>query len=134
MIIGLGTDIVYIPRIEKLIKKFGTKFEHRYFTLHEIESASKYSASQQRSGHFSKRFAAKEAFVKALGTGVREGIFLKDIGVKNDAYGKPHIELFDRTAETCEKIFPLDKHRIHLSLSDDFPVATATVILEEICG
>lgn len=130
MILGIGTDIVHIPRIEKLIKKFAGKFEQRYFTDIEVESAARYSTLQQRAGHFAKRFAAKEAFVKALGTGIREGIFLQDIGIHNDQHGKPHITLQGKTKHTVTNLLKGQNIHIHVSLSDDYPAATAMILIE----
>ena len=88
MIIGLGTDIIDNRRIKDTIKKFGSKFKKRCFTQHEIERSEK---KFDEANSFSKRYAAKEACAKALGTGLARGVFWKDIEVKNNKYGKPYL-------------------------------------------
>lgn len=120
MIIGIGTDIVHIPRIEKLLKQHST-FPKRFFTTTEQQAASRYTNEQKIASHYAKRFAAKEAYVKALGTGIRD-IHFKDINITNNHLGKPNIE--------CPKHDHSDQ-TIHLSLSDDYPYAIAYVIIEK---
>lgn len=118
MIHGIGTDIVYIPRVSRILQKYGEKFLNRIYTEKEIELSRKYNSQEMRARYFAKRFAAKEAFVKALGSG--QGIIMKDIEIYNDVRGKPHLAV--------RKDFI---SKIHLSLSDDGDYATAFVV---ICG
>ena len=125
-IFGIGTDIVNISRIEKLIKKDGIKFKKRIFTLKEI----KYCQIKKNSvSYFAKRYAAKEALSKALGTGIRNGINFKDIEIINDTLGKPKINLKGSTASFLKKKIKKKKYFIYLSLSDDKPWAQATVLI-----
>lgn len=131
MIIGTGTDIVQIPRIEKLMEQFGEKFAARWFTDEEQQAASRYGADNKQAiaAHYAKRFAAKEACAKALGTGFRNGINFTDISVSNDEHGKPSLTL---SGKALEHLQSLGKNiTLHLSLSDDYPTAIAMVIAEE---
>lgn len=121
MIHGIGTDIVYIPRILRVLQKYGEKFLGRIYTKQEIERSEKYNSQEMRAKYFAKRFAAKEAFVKALGTGLSNGIIMKDIEIHSDIRGKPYI--------TISKDFIYKNSTIHLSLSDDKDYATAFVII-----
>ena len=125
-IFGIGTDIVNIIRMNNLLKKRGSKFKNRVFTNKEILYCNKRKNS---SSFFSKRFAAKEAFSKALGTGIRKGINFKNIEVFNDKLGKPSITLKGSTAIYLKKKIKTKKYFIYLSLSDDDPWAQATVII-----
>ena len=125
-IFGIGTDIVNIKRIEKSIKKRGNKFKEKVFSRSEIL----YCEKKKNSGSFyAKRFAAKEAFSKALGTGIRKGVNLKDIEVANDSIGKPFIIIKGSTNSLLKKRLKSKKYNIYLSLSDDKPWAQATVII-----
>ena len=122
----MGTDIVSSKRIEKLIKKKNVIFLNKIFTKSEIQ------LSKKRRNYLltlSKRFAAKEAFVKALGTGIRNGINFKDIEVINDRHGKPFINLKGKTKPIVNKKIKTNKYKIFLSLSDDSPWSVATVII-----
>ena len=122
----MGTDIVSSKRIEKLIKKKNVIFLNKIFTKSEIQ------LSKKRRNYLltlSKRFAAKEAFVKALGTGIRNGINFKDIEVINDRHGKPFINLKGKTKPIVNKKIKTNKYKIFLSLSDDPPWSVATVII-----
>ncbi|WP_168464482.1 holo-[acyl-carrier-protein] synthase [Wolbachia endosymbiont of Ctenocephalides felis wCfeT] len=121
MIYGIGTDIVYISRISKILQKYGEKFLKKIYTEQEIEISKKYSSQEMQARYFAKRFAAKEAFVKALGTGFSEGIVMKDIAIHSDAKGKPYI--------TISKDLISKHYIIHLSLSDDEDYAIAFVII-----
>ena len=125
-IFGIGTDIVNIKRMEKSLKKNNKKFKNKIFSKKEIIYCDnkKYPAS-----FYAKRFAAKEAFSKALGTGIRKGVNLKNIEVSNDVYGKPSIFLKGNLANYLKKRVKCKKYYIHLSLSDDKPWAQATVII-----
>ncbi|MFP3016209.1 MAG: holo-[acyl-carrier-protein] synthase [Wolbachia sp.] len=116
MIHGIGTDIVYIPRVSRILQKYGEKFLNRIYTEKEIELSRKYNSQEMRARYFAKRFAAKEAFVKARGSG--QGIIMKDIEIYSDVRGKPYIAV--------RKDF---LSKIHLSLSDDGDYATAFVII-----
>tara|TARA_Y100000590_G_C15418592_1_gene900468 strand:- start:296 stop:688 length:393 start_codon:yes stop_codon:yes gene_type:complete len=125
-IFGIGTDIVNIKRMENLIKKNGNKFKKRIFSKKEILHCEK---NKDPSPFFAKRFAAKEALSKALGTGIRKGINFKDIEVYNDKLGKPSIMLTGTTAKFLKTKLKTKKYSIYLSLSDDKPWAQATVII-----
>ena len=125
-IFGIGTDIVNIKRMEKSLKRHGTKFKKRVFSEKEIN----YCEKKKNSGAFyAKRFAAKEAFSKALGTGIRKDISLKNIEITNDIYGKPSIKLKGSVNVFFKKRIKNKKYNIYLSLSDDKPWAQATVII-----
>ena len=125
-IFGIGTDIVNIKRMEKSIKKNGVVFKNKIFSKNEI----KYCENKKNPFPFyAKRFAAKEALSKALGTGIRKGINFKNIEVYNDNFGKPSIQLKGSTADFLKKKIKTRKYFIYLSLSDDLPWAQATVII-----
>ena len=125
-IFGIGTDIVNIERIEKSIKKNGINFKKRIFSKKEMLYFEK---SKKPYSYVAKRFAAKEALSKALGTGIRKGIDFKNIEVFNDKYGKPLITLKGSTDAFLKKKIKSKKYKIYLSLSDDKPWAQATVII-----
>jgi holo-[acyl-carrier protein] synthase len=125
-ILGIGTDIVNIHRIKKILKSKNNSFKKRVFSKKEIAYCEKKKNSPS---FFAKRFAAKEALSKALGTGIRKGINFKDIEIINDNLGKPTIELKGTTAIFLKKKIKNKKYLIHLSLSDDIPWAQATVIV-----
>ena len=125
-IFGIGTDIVNIKRMEKSLKLRGNKFKNGIFSKNEIA----YCEKKKNSGAFyAKRFAAKEALSKALGTGIRKGIKFKNIEISNDSYGKPFIRLKGAVNGYLKKKIKNKKYNIHLSLSDDKPWAQATVII-----
>ncbi|OCA05900.1 holo-[acyl-carrier-protein] synthase [Wolbachia endosymbiont of Trichogramma pretiosum] len=121
MIYGIGTDIVYIPRILRISQKYGEKFLNKVYTKKEIEISKKHNSQEVRAKYFAKRFAAKEAFVKALGTGFSQGIIMKDIEIYSNIRGKPHLVM--------TKDFISKDYKIHLSLSDDQDYATAFVVI-----
>ena len=124
-IFGIGTDIVNIKRMEKSIKKYN-KFKNKIFSEKEI----KYCESKRNpSSYYAKRYAAKEAFSKALGTGIRSGINFKNIEVSNNSQGKPSILLKGNVSNFLKKKVKNKKYYIYLSLSDDKPWAQATVII-----
>lgn len=132
MILGLGSDMVHIDRIEELLSHFGDRFITRSFTKAEIEGSKRFGANNNigRAGYFARRFAAKEACAKALGTGFRDGLRLTHIGVVNDAMGKPHLELTDKAQELLQGLAPKGGRAIpHLTMCDDYPLAQATVII-----
>jgi holo-[acyl-carrier protein] synthase len=130
MIIGLGSDLIDIRRIEKTIEQHGERFLKRIFTSRERERSDSRAA---RSASYAKRFAAKEACAKALGTGLRRGVFWKDMGVVNLAGGKPTMALTNGALRRLEEITP-QGHRaqIDLTITDDFPLAQAIVIISAV--
>ncbi len=121
MIRGIGIDIVHISRILKILQKYEEKFLNKIYTKQEIEISRKYKSQKIRAKYFAKRFAAKEAFVKALGSGFSQGITMKDIEIYSDSRGKPYL--------TISKDFISKDCILHLSLSDDGDYATAFVII-----
>lgn len=130
MIIGLGSDMMDIRRIEKTLERYGEKFTERCFT--DIEK-TKSDRRKNRAASYAKRFAAKEACAKALGTGIAQGVFWRDMGVVNLPSGKPTIELTGGALGQVNKMLPNDHYaNIHLTITDDFPWAQAFVIIEAI--
>ena len=125
-IFGIGTDIVNIKRMQKTLKNTDNNFKKRIFSKNEINYCEK---KNNPSSFYAKRFAAKEALSKALGTGIRKGINFKDIEIINNNYGKPTIKLRGSTANFLKKKIKNKKYSIYLSLSDDIPWAQATVIV-----
>ncbi len=125
-IFGIGTDIVNIKRIDQSLKKYGITFKKKIFSEKEIAYCEK---KRNPSSFYAKRFAAKEAFSKALGTGIRKGVNLKNIEILNDNNGKPLIKLKGNLANFLKKKIKTKKYYIYLSLSDDKPWAQATVII-----
>jgi len=125
-IFGLGTDIVNIDRLKKILKKNKNSFKSRVFSKKEILYCNK---KNNPASYYAKRYAAKEALSKALGTGIRKGINFKDIEVSNNSSGKPFIKLKGSTALFLKKKIKAKKYSIYLSLSDDLPWAQATVII-----
>ncbi len=131
MIIGMGSDLCNIERIGNSLARYGTRFENRVFT--DIEIAKARRRPFTIAGTYAKRFAAKEAFSKAVGTGFKRGVFMKDIGVVNAASGAPTLALSGGAALRLEEITPNGHEaRIHLTLTDDHPWAQAFVIIEAI--
>lgn len=127
MIIGLGNDLIDIRRIEKTIARHGSRFTDRLFTA--IEQA-KSDRRHNRAASYAKRFAAKEACSKALGTGLNRGVFWRDMGVVNLPGGKPSMELTGGAARRLAQITPSGMRAdIHLTITDDFPLAQAIVII-----
>ncbi len=127
MILGIGNDIIDIRRIAKTLECYGERFLLRVFT--DVERA-KSDGRVQRSASYAKRFAAKEACAKALGTGLRRGVYWRDMGVINLPSGRPTIRLTDGAARQLERITPAGfEARIDLTLTDDFPLAEAIVII-----
>ena len=128
MILGLGNDVIDIRRIEETLTRFGPRFIDRIFTDVEIAKSEKRA---QRAASYAKRFAAKEACSKALGTGFRKGVFWKDMGVVNEPSGKPTIVLTGGARDQLDSLVPPGhKARIHLTITDDFPYAHAVVMIE----
>jgi holo-[acyl-carrier protein] synthase len=133
MILGTGMDTVDIRRIEKSLARFGSKFEKRLFTPVEQTKAQrrKGGARNGTASTYAKRFAAKEAMAKALGTGFHQGVYHKDMGVVNLPSGKPTMALTGQAQQHLHALTP-PKHEaiIHVSLGDEYPYATAWVIIE----
>lgn len=130
MIIGLGSDLIDIRRVEKSLARFGVRFTHRIFT--EIER-NKSDARAQRAASYAKRFAAKEACSKALGTGISRGVFWADMGVVNLPGGQPTMRLTGGAALRLAELMPSGHApKIHLTITDDFPLAQAFVIIEAV--
>ena len=131
MIIGLGSDLCNIERIQSSLDRFGTRFENRAFTQIEIEKAAR--RPHTKAGTLAKRFAAKEAYSKAVGTGFKRGVFMKDIGVVNSPSGAPTLALTGGAKARLDAITP-DGHvaRVHLTLTDDHPWAFAMVMIEAV--
>ena len=130
MILGIGSDLSDIRRIEQTLERYGERFARRCFT--EIERARS-ERKPDRASSYAKRFAAKEACAKALGTGIRRGVFWRDMGVVNMRSGQPTLALTGGAAERLAAMVP-PGHRavIHLSLTDDHPYAQAFVIIEAV--
>ena len=130
MIIGLGSDLIDIRRIEKSISRHGDRFIMRIFT--EIEQA-KSDGRKNRVASYAKRFAAKEACSKALGTGISRGVFWRDMGVVNDKSGKPAMKLTNGAAKRLAELMPSGyQPHIHVTITDDFPIAQAFVVIEAV--
>ncbi len=128
MIIGIGSDLCNIDRIQASLDRFGERFERRVFT--DIERARAARRPLTRAGTYAKRFAAKEAFSKAVGTGFKRGVFMKDIGVVNKASGAPTLALTGGAKRRLDDMTP-EGHRaeVHLTMTDDHPFAQAFVII-----
>jgi len=129
MILGLGSDLCNIERIENSLQRFGERFENRVFT--EVERAKAAKRPYTKAGTYAKRFAAKEAFSKAVGTGFKAGVYMKDIGVINAKSGAPTLDLKGGAKKRLDSMIPAG-HRahVHLTLTDDHPWAQAFVIIE----
>ncbi|HVQ09249.1 MAG TPA: holo-ACP synthase [Allosphingosinicella sp.] len=131
MIIGLGSDLCNIERIQNSLNRFGERFIARVFT--ETEKAKAERRPFTRAGTYAKRFAAKEAFSKAVGTGFRRGVFMKDIGVVNLPSGQPTLALTGGAKERLDAITPPGHAAtVHLTMTDDLPFAMAVVIIEAV--
>jgi len=127
MILGVGTDLIDIRRIERTIARFGDRFLHRVYTETERQKAL---GRVSPAAAFSQRYAAKEACAKALGTGFRDGVFWSDIGVDNWQSGQPFLRLTGGAMRRLEVLVPKDRvARIDLSLTDEPPYAHAMVII-----
>ena len=125
MIVGIGTDIIDVRRVENIISNYGRKFKKRCFTKNEIQRSEN---NINTVNSYAKRYAAKEACSKALGTGLAKGIFWKDVEVVNDKYGKPFIRLHNNALKRINKITKKD-YNIEVSLSDEKNYAVANVII-----
>jgi len=128
MILGLGSDLCNIERIRSSLDRFGERFLARVFTDTERAKAERRPFS--RAGTYAKRFAAKEAFAKAVGTGFKRGVFMRDIGVVNLPSGEPTLRLTGGAKERLDALTPPGHAaRIHLTMTDDHPFALAVVII-----
>ncbi|MGF1462319.1 MAG: holo-ACP synthase [Maricaulaceae bacterium] len=127
MIIGLGSDLIDIRRIERSLSRFGDRFTHRVFT--DIERA-KSDRRRARAASYAKRFAAKEACSKALGTGLSQGVYWRDMGVVNDRFGKPTLVLENGAQARLAAMTPAGMRAvIHLTITDEPPLAQALVMI-----
>jgi len=130
MILGLGSDLIDIRRIEKTLERYGPRFIARIFT--DIEQA-KSERRAARAASYAKRFAAKEACAKALGTGLSQGVFWRDMGVVNLPSGKPTMKLTGGALKKLNSMIPPGhKAQIDLSITDEYPLAQAIVIISAI--
>lgn len=128
MILGIGTDLIDIRRIERTLERFGDRFVHRIFTETERDRAER--RPNQRAATYAKRFAAKEACSKALGTGFRRGVFWRDMGVTNLPGGQPIMQLTGGAAARLAEMTPPGcTPVVHVSLTDDHPLAFSFVII-----
>lgn len=130
MIVGTGNDIVDIRRVEQVLDRHGDRFVNRIFTPIEIRKSER---RRMRAASYAKRFSAKEACAKALGTGMSRGVFWRDMGVVNLRSGKPTMALTGGAAKRLADLLPAG-HRaeIHLTITDEFPLAQAYVIIEAV--
>ena len=130
MIIGLGSDLIDIRRIEQTLERFGPRFINRVFTDLEQKKSERRAA---RAATYAKRFAAKEACAKALGTGLKNGVFWRDMGVVNLPSGQPTLKLTGGAAKRLAEITPKGMTaQISLTLTDDYPLAQAIVIISAV--
>ncbi|MFT6077146.1 MAG: holo-[acyl-carrier protein] synthase [Myxococcota bacterium] len=131
MIIGIGVDIVEISRIKDSIERFGEKFVERVFTKGEILNAEKKANQNIKISYYAKRFAAKEAFSKAIGLGIGRGINFTDIEIINDEKGKPKIKLASNAKSFLQNNLKQHNFKIDVSLSDTKDLAEAFVVVSE---
>jgi len=130
MILGLGSDICDIRRIEKTIERYGDRFLDRIFTETERKKSDRRAS---RAASYAKRFAAKEACAKALGTGLSQGVFWRDMGVFNLPSGQPTLKLTGGAAKRLANLLPPScSAHIHLTITDEFPTASAFVIISAV--
>jgi len=130
VIVGIGSDLCDIRRIEQSLERFGTRFTHRIFSEGERVRSDR---KAERAASYAKRFAAKEACSKALGTGIRSGVFWRDMAVTNLPSGQPVMQLTGGAAEALARLVPPGHHGVvHLTMTDDYPLAQAFVIIEAV--
>jgi len=135
VILGIGNDLCDIRRIAKSMDRFGDRFLNRVFTEAERAKADRRTSAELRASTYAKRFAAKEACAKALGTGFADGVFLRDIGVVNLPSGQPTLALTGGAALRLEAITPPGMEpRIHLTMTDEYPLAEAVVVISAVPG
>lgn len=125
MIVGIGSDVVNIDRISSLHMRYGNKFLERIYTTNEIIHYNSKKSEKNKIAYLARRFAAKEAFAKALGTGFGAHIAFRDVEVSNDENGKPYIMVLKDGVVS-------EGTAIHVSMSDDYPVAIAYVVIERL--
>ena len=132
MIVGIGSDLASISRIEETISIFGERFLKRSFAPIEYKEIRKRQgiSAREYACALAKRFAAKEAFSKALGTGFRDGVFMKDIAVVHQKSGKPQLKIYGGALKHLQKIAGDKNVNVHVSMSDDYPWAQAFVVVE----
>ncbi len=129
MIVGIGSDLCNIERIQNSLDRFGDRFVQRCFTA--VEQAKSERRTLTRAATYAKRFAAKEAFSKAVGTGFKQGVFLRDIGVANLPSGAPTLVLTGGAKARLDALIPAGHApHVHLTMTDDHPWAQAFVIIE----
>ena len=131
MIIGIGTDITNIDRFEKLYAKYKDRFISKILTPFELIQFTKRNTMETKIRFLAKRFAAKEAFVKALGTGFTDKVVLKDIYTYRDQNGRPGLEVSENLNDYIKTLYGNGKYHFHLTLADDFPSAVAFVVIEK---
>ncbi|MDD3182217.1 MAG: holo-ACP synthase [Alphaproteobacteria bacterium] len=132
MILGIGSDLIDIRRIEKTLGRHGARFIARIFTQEEQAKAVRRNETLVPAT-YAKRFAAKEACSKALGTGIHRGVYFKDIGVVNLPSGQPTLALTGGAKEQLDRLMPMGhKAVIHLTITDDYPMAQAFVVIEAV--
>jgi holo-[acyl-carrier protein] synthase len=128
MIVGIGSDIIDIRRIERTLERFGDRFIQRVYT--DVERTRAERRPHERAATYAKRFAAKEATSKALGTGLKQGVFWRDMGVANLPSGQPTMRLTGGALRRLEQWTPPGHTaHIHVSLTDDYPLAVGFVII-----
>ena len=136
MILGIGSDLIDIRRIEKTLQRFGRRFENRIFTDTEMQKANRRgerAGLKIKASTLAKRLAAKEACAKALGTGLQQGVYWRDMVVVNLPSGKPTLRLSGQAAEHLQKLAPKGmKAQIDLTMTDDYPLAQAFVIISAV--
>jgi len=132
MILGIGNDIIDIRRIERTIERYGERFLSRVFTSAE---RARSDGKPGRAASYAKRFAAKEACAKALGTGLRSGVYWRDMGVVNQRSGRPTMLLTGGAARQLELMTPSGYvPHVHVTLTDDFPIAEAVVVISSVAA
>lgn len=130
MIVGLGSDLIDIRRVEKTLERYGDRFLDRVFTTIERRKSDR---RRQRAASYAKRFAAKEACAKALGTGLNQGVFWRDMGVVNLPSGQPTMALTGGAGERLLSLMPAGHvPAVHLTITDDWPLAQAFVVIEAV--
>lgn len=131
MILGLGNDLIDIRRIEKTLERFGDRFIKRIYTdVEQAKANRRKGAGQAYAATYAKRYAAKEAASKALGTGFRQGVYWRDLGVINLPSGKPTVHMTGGAAERLESMIPEGMEaRVELTITDEYPLAEAMVII-----
>ncbi len=130
MILSVGADIVQIPRIEKIFCSYGDCFLKKILSLPEIETFSSIASEQVKYQFLAKRFAAKEAISKAFGTGIGKYLNFTEITISNDRFGKPLVQVDNIHNKLAELGYIIVDAKIHISLSDDYPVVVAFAVIE----